>query len=297
MHYVVGLNMKFLIVLFFIVSSFAIGTSAAVTMSRPRSMAGNHHIKLLTYRPGGVHYYKGFYGFESSIIFQEDEQFELIAMGDPKGWQIHTIENRLFLKPLDASAKTNATIITRLKSNDKRRVYLFQLHAAEAKGIEDEELAYEVRVVHSGNPYEDVSSNRMASDSGTEGNSGLDETGKQMMALAGGIPDATNPSLNYEYSIAGDKEIRPIRAFDDGHFTYIQFPKTVELPAVFNVDTEGYEGIVNFRSFGDYLVIEMTSSLFSLRRGNLTACLFNETKPYSGKYVKKRSRGVFVKSN
>jgi type IV secretion system protein VirB9 len=258
--------------------------SSKTTVQYPRPLAGNPHIKLLTYNEKAIHYYKGFFGYESSILFEPGEEFEVIAMGDTKAWQLNPMENRLFLKPLDSGADTNVTIITKVRSQGERRIYLFHFQAGEAKGADDEELAYEVRMVYpmikgygNGGDYSPVSSG-----SATLSNSD--------------IPDATNPSLNYNYSIAGNEKIRPVRVFDDGKFTYLQFAKDSELPAIFLVDDDGYESLINFRKVDDYIVIEQVASLFSLRKGESVGCLFNESRPYVVKAVKKRSRGVFMKS-
>jgi type IV secretory pathway VirB9-like protein len=46
--------------------------------------------------------------------------------------------------------------------------------------------------------------------------------------------------LNLEYEITGDAEIRPLRVFDDGTRTIIQFPDNMGLrPAIFVVNSEG----------------------------------------------------------
>ena len=49
------------------------------------------------------------------------------------------------------------------------------------------------------------------------------------------------------------------------------------LPAIFEVDTDGYEGLVNFRSVGDYIVVESISPLFTLRNGTNTVCVYNDS--------------------
>ena len=242
----------------------------------PRSMSGNPHIKFLTYNANAIHIYKGFYGYESSIVFEHDEEIETISMGDSKAWQFNPIGHRLFLKPIDAGATTNVTIMT-----NKGRVYHFEFHAGDAKGLDDEELAYEVRIV-----YPMIKSYETAGSSA------------EISGIGGDIiPDITKSTegINFSYTVAGDDAIKPIRAFDDGRFTYIQFKKNSPIPAILAVDSDGYEELVNFRRVGEYTIIERVDSLFTLRKGSMVVCLFNETMPYNFSAPKRRSRGIFYK--
>lgn len=227
----------------------------------PYPMAGNEHIKLLNYNPIAIHRYTGYYGYQSSIIFEPGETIDVVSMGDSSGWQFVPKGNRLFLKPISDNAETNATIIT------NKRVYQFEFHADDASGLEDPKLAYEVRFVYpSGSaqgPFKQ----------------GVIDVGAQE------IPDPSSEDiakkgLNFDYSIAhfaGSNSILPIKVFDDGRFTYVQFRKLgSQIPSFFSVDAEGYESIVNFHVSGDYVVIESVEPLFTLRYGARTACLFNE---------------------
>jgi type IV secretion system protein VirB9 len=93
------------------------------------------------------------------------------------------------------------------------------------------------------------------------------------------VPDLSRTELfNFNYTVSGDYNITPIKIFDDGQFTYMEFRnKNAILPAVFSVDSNGYESIVNFRIVDKYLAIESISSVFTLRYGADTVCVFNET--------------------
>ena len=79
--------------------------------------------------------------------------------------------------------------------------------------------------------------------------------------------------------MTGAREIAPIRVFDDGEFTYMQFRALTDLPAIFLVDKDKQESVVNYRIEGPYVVIERIGSQFSLRHGNEVACVFNRSAP------------------
>lgn len=68
--------------------------------------------------------------------------------------------------------------------------------------------------------------------------------------------------------------------FDDGEFTYFQFKDiNASLPAFFKVDSERRESIINYRTVGDYVVVERVAQMFTLRNGNDVVCVFNDANP------------------
>lgn len=229
-----------------------------------RAIAINPHIRVINYSPNEVHSYTGFYNYVASILFEEGEKVVTIAIGDPTAWQITPNGNRLFIKPLQDHAETNALIIT------NRRVYHFALDAREAVGLNDKSLVFETRFVY---PQVNFAFNG--------------ETGGSY------IPDINEDhTLNYNYVLSGNDMIKPVRVFDDGRFTYLEFSEaTVNLPAVFDVDDKGFESMTNIRTVGRYMVIEKVGSLFTLRYDKEHACLFNKSRPYKLKSVKKRGWG------
>ena len=52
-------------------------------------------------------------------------------------------------------------------------------------------------------------------------------------------------------------------------------PKNTEIAAIFYVDSDGYEGLVNYRVKGDYVIVERVTERFTLRHGSDTICVFN----------------------
>ncbi|WDM85254.1 P-type conjugative transfer protein VirB9 [Ehrlichia sp. JZT12] len=234
-----------------------------------RSIAQDNHIKVITYNPHAIHKYVGFYGYQSSILFEEGESIDTISMGDSTGWQLTPKGNRLFIKPIADKANTNATIIT------NKRVYYFEFFAEEAKGLDDPRLAYEVRFLYS------------SSESFATG----DSSDMVLSVNQSAIPDLTDSEvakkgLNFDYLVShnrGSQRIVPLKIFDDNQFTYMQFAHiNADLPSIFTVDSEGYESLINFRISGDYVIIERVSDAFTLRYGSDTVCVFNN------KYRKKR---------
>ncbi len=226
-----------------------------------RAIAINPHIRMINYSPNEVHSYTGFYNYVASILFEEGEKVVTIAIGDPTAWQITPSANRLFIKPLQDHPETNALIVT------NRRIYHFALDAREAAGLHDKNLVFETRFV-----YPQVNFAYGATDSGSY------------------IPDINEDhTLNYNYVLSGNDMIKPIRVFDDGRFTYLEFSEsTMNLPAVFIVDERGNEALVNIRTVGKHLVVEKVGSLFTLRYDKEHACVFNKARPFKLKKDKKK---------
>jgi type IV secretion system protein VirB9 len=95
-------------------------------------------------------------------------------------------------------------------------------------------------------------------------------------------PDLTHPEkYNFDYSMSGSEEIAPIKIFDDGDFTYLQFrDKNAELPAIFAVDEELRESMVNYRIAPDntnLIIIEQVFRKLSIRHNQKIVCIFNES--------------------
>ena len=77
--------------------------------------------------------------------------------------------------------------------------------------------------------------------------------------------------LRFGYVISGDKpDWRPLRAFDDGRQTFIEFPATLgvgEAPPLFLVDRKGEAQLVNYRLRGRYYVVDRLFDAAELRLG------------------------------
>lgn len=77
--------------------------------------------------------------------------------------------------------------------------------------------------------------------------------------------------LHFNYAISGDTpRWRPLRAFDDGRQTYIEFPASLavgEAPPLFLVGAKGEAQLVNYRLRGRYYVVDRLFDVAELRLG------------------------------
>jgi len=214
-------------------------------------LATDTRIRVVPYDVNEVFKFVGHYGFQSSIEFSPEEAIKTISVGDSIAWQIVPDANRIFIKPIEENPQTNMTVVT------NKRTYQFELHGKHASNVRDQDMIFVLRFTYPGET--DVSF--------------LDKSR---------VPEISqNPGrYNQNYTLSGPDRISPIRIFDDGEFTYFQFKDiNADIPAFFNVDSEGREAIINFRTVGDYIVVERVSSMLTLRHGADVVCVYNESMP------------------
>jgi type IV secretion system protein VirB9 len=233
-----------------LIALFCISAAQAARESRPIQI--DHRVRIVMYQPDEVYRFTGHYRYHSTIEFAPGEEIRTISMGDSTAWMLNPSGNRLFLKPLEQDATTNMTLIT------NQRTYLFELHARETDDISDKDMIFVMRFIYPDNNDAQVISHHTD---------------------AVPTPDVEKDAelYNFNYSIAGPEEIAPIRIFDDGEFTYFEFrDKNADVPAFFWVDDRGNEALINYRTRGDYIVVERVSKRFTLRHGPQIICVFND---------------------
>jgi type IV secretion system protein VirB9 len=239
----------------FLVTIFMAFSSLAVRDARPTPT--DHRLRVMVYHPDDVFKFTGYYGYQASIEFAKAEEIVSISMGDTTAWQIVPSGSRIFIKPMEKDATTNMTLIT------NKRTYFFELYAEETKDMRTPEMVFNVRFIY---PDDE------------------DATGGGVTTYThstSGTPDLEHPEkYNFYYSLSGSEEIGPIKVFDDGEFTYLQFrDKNAELPAIFAVDDELRESMVNYRISPDnpsLVILEQVFKKLSIRHSKKVACVFNE---------------------
>ncbi len=228
----------------------------ALAAKTPASLATDHRVKQVVFDPNQVVEITGTYGFQTSIEFSHEERIKVVSLGDTIAWQTVPYQNRLFLKPVEPNATTNLTVLT------DKRTYYFRLSSARTSAAQ----TYLVRFIYPNAAW------RLPSGAASPG------------PVAGKTPGGSGARLNRLYGTAGRRDaFGLVEVFDDGQFTYFLFADGSEIPAVYAVGNDGSESIVSTRREGDYLVVERTGRLFTLRNGMAHLCVRNEAliKPVS----------------
>lgn len=87
---------------------------------------------------------------------------------------------------------------------------------------------------------------------------------------------AFNPSdVRFDREMSGDAEIAPVRVFRDEQFTYLWYGTRADSIRWPNVQKQidGVDNPVNFRSEGEYLIVESIETL-TLSHGDKTVCIY-----------------------
>lgn len=220
-------------------------------------------IKTVVYNASDVVKIVGHYGYSTDIEFAPDEQVQSIALGDSLAWEVAPSGSHLFVKPREDNAVTNATVVT------NRRVYQFSLdarHAAGLTGARSTGMFFEVRF-------------RYPSDEAALAQTQHAQADRAQLAVE---LDAPPKPVNWNYYACGERALWPSEVYDDGRFTYLRFPNAQEIPAVFIINADRTESLVNGEMRGDQYVVQTTTRKLVLRRGQSVACIENRSYDLRG---------------
>ena len=246
--------------IFYTILALLLCANSVFAAQLPRYLGSERKFRSFIYNPNDVYRYIGHYTYQGFIEFEEGEKISTISMGNPSLWLFENLGNRLFLKPVgEDNSETNMTVIS------SKRVYHFELVAKEAKGITDKDLIFVVKFVYP------------------------DEKDKNIVQFTK-VPVSDEPDMrdisgyNFNYQYTGENTIAPMKVFDNGEFTYFQFAKkNAEIPAIFTVDAQGFESLVNFRAAGPYIIVERVAPQYTLRNGSDIVCVYNMSQYSTGR--------------
>lgn len=209
-----------------------------------------HAVQVYPYSEGAV--YRLYTAPErvSDIALQPGETLVSVAAGDTARWTVGDTSSgageakrtHILVKPFSPGLRTNLVIAT------DRRIYHLQLESTLAIA--------------------------MAAISWTYPQDALLAIARANAAAEAAAPVAAGlqvEALRFSYRIdGGDPPWRPLRAFDDGRQTFIEFPATIavtEAPPLFLLGAKGDAELVNYRVRGRYYVVDRLFDRAELRLG------------------------------
>lgn len=219
----------------------ALAEANAEARRRPEAENFTDATQIYDYAPGAIYEVYGAPGFISTVLLEPGETIVTVAAGDTTRWMVEQtiggdIANgraMLLIKPTRSSIRTNIVLVT------DRRTYAIEAIAT------------------SGQAYSAQTAWRYPADPSA--------------ALSGG--PATFEALNFAYRIRTVRGFnppwRPVRVFDDGRKTFIEFPPAMaasEAPPLFIIEN-GEAGLVNYRVSGGRYVIDRLFDVAELRIG------------------------------
>jgi type IV secretion system protein VirB9 len=227
-------------------------------------------VRIALYNPAEVYKIRTFYGVSTHIQFAEGETMTDVAVGDKDAWEIEPRKSHLFIKPKAQKADTNLTVVT------NRRVYQFAL-VVEPRGARDERAWTDRDLVYSLSfRYPDEEAARLVAQAAAA------ETKIVRNEVKGKLAQAKKHDENRDYWVAGAAEITPTGARDDGRFIYLTFSLNRDMPAVYAVDDEGSESLINTNVEGNEIVVQRMVRKLVLRKGKAVACVVNKSFDLNG---------------
>ena len=200
----------------------------------------------------------------SDIELQPGEALVSVAAGDTARWIIGDTSSgsgparrtHVLVKPAAAGLRTNILIAT------DRRIYHIQAASSAALAMAAISWTY---------PQDSL----------------IALASKAAEAEPAVAPAVAVESLNFGYRIeGGDVDWRPLRAFDDGHQTFIEFPPTLadgQAPPLFVTGADGKAELVNYRVKGHYYVVDRLFSAAELRLGGKHQQVVRIVRDYGAK--------------
>ena len=189
-------------------------------------------------------------GAVTDISLQPGEGLVAVAAGDTVRWIIGDTTSgsgagkrtHILVKPFASGLATNLVITT------DRRSYHLQLDATSRTAMAALSWTY---------PADQLIALRRAADQAAVAE-----------PVAGGL---SIDNLHFNYTVSGDQAAwRPLRAFDDGRQTFVEFPASIavgEAPPLFIIGPTGEAELVNYRVRGRFYVVDRIFDAAELRLG------------------------------
>lgn len=223
--------------------------SGAFAEAQPRPGRVDARVRDVVYNKDNVTAIDASYGTSTMIQLQPDEKIETLALGDSVAWKVEPNRkgDMIFVKPVEKNAQSNLNVVT------DKRVYIFLLRSNERPA------ASQIYAVRFRFPDDEASARLMAEAKARSANPNLKNL------------NIANANSNYGYK--GSSANKPLTVFDDGTKTWFRFEG--ETPAIYIVDAERNESLVNFRTEGPYVVVDKVAVQWTLRNGLDWTCIFN----------------------
>src|SRR6185437_1941540 len=153
-------------------------------------------------------------------------------------WQVtpNKRANVLFLKPILANGRTNMTVVT------DKRVYTFDLVPTTKKDA----MVYSLRFQYPNEPVPVPAAAPVKAE----------------------VPPPTPAqAMNFSWSMKGEKKLFPAHVCDDGKSIYLDWDKSVPIPAILVAAPDGSEGPVDYTVKDGTIVVRTETRALILRSG------------------------------
>lgn len=228
----------------------AVGAANAAATLEPTRQSFVNAAAIFPFAEGALYHVYTAPGRVTDIALQPGEALSAVASGDTVRWVIGDTTSgagagkrtHILVKPFSSGLSTNLVVTT------DRRTYHISLTSRPAAAMAAVEWNYPQDVL--------IAVRRAAAEA------------EAAAPVAAGIE---LEQMHFGYSIRGDRPAwRPLRAFDDGRQTFIEFPPSLEVgeaPPLFLVGAKGEAQLVNYRLRGRFYIVDRLFESAELRLG------------------------------
>ena len=219
-------------------------------MQEPQAQAFVNAVQVYPFSDGAIYQVYTAPGAVTDLALQPGENLIAVAAGDTVRWVIGDTTSgagtdkrtHILVKPFATGLATNLIVTT------DRRSYHLQLTATSRTAMAALSWTY---------PADQLIALRRATE--------------QAAAAAPVAEGLSIDSLHFNYRLSGDSPAwRPLRAFDDGRQTFVEFAASIavgEAPPLFIIGPTGEAELVNYRVRGRFYIIDRIFDRAELRLG------------------------------
>ncbi|QJC27167.1 type IV secretion system protein virB9 [Anaplasma platys] len=218
-------------------------------------------IKTFVYSENEVFQVVFNYGYQSYIEFSKGETVKVLALGDNVNWKVKSVDNKLFVMPLEKNGHTNMLLET-----TKGRNYAFDLISRDStqaaptspdslvalatENAELTDLAYIVRFFYLEDREKDASKKAVELSAPSMAKRKETETKVELK------PNDTTKDYTFSAPSTASALI-PALTYDDGNLTYFKFSDpTAPLPKIYVLGDSGEKTPCRMLLLEDHVIVE-----------------------------------------
>lgn len=240
-------------------------TAATLTVAASFSAVADGRIRTEVYSENRVYPIYAEIGKAAMVQLEADERVSdanaLVGIGHSEAWTHATRGNNVIFKPKSANPVTNMIIVS------NKRTYAFDLKMANPKNPPTYILRFD---------YPDTRKAKQAEQRAKQDHAfqTLTDTGAEHDVM----------SSNRLYFGQGSKKLAPTSMWDNGRFTYLKFNNGRDMPAIYRVEADGSETLLNTHIEQDTTVIHEVNEKIILRLGRAVLLIENRGFNPQGKF-------------
>ena len=238
--------MKYLPILPF---AFAAMISTAIAGQEALPLEKDSRIRTFSYDENEVYILKTFAKTITTVELGEAEVIESILAGDSESWEIIRLKagNIISIKPLIMGARSDLTVYT------DSRVYTFELSSSDVDPSDVDGIP-EGQAFRTKFRYPEEEAAKIAS--------------KKQEAAKEQDKKKKKTKIYNKYYASEISRLGPVAVYDNGIQTFFKFRKSSKKPAIFVVDEDRREKLINLRAEGNTLVADTVEDRWTIRVGS-----------------------------